>query len=106
MGAWYHWADVLVLPSVSDTFGLVILEAMAAGLPVIASEASGGPDVVRHGTDGWIVPVRDAAAIATRLDILASSATLVSQMGEAARQQASDFGAEAYAAKLLEAIAS
>lgn len=104
MPSWYGWADVLVLPSISDTFGLVILEAMALGLPVIASTASGGPDVIRDGIDGWIVPPRNAAAIAERLDQLASNPTLAEEMGEAARLRATQFDAAAYRRQLLEAI--
>lgn len=105
IGEWYRWADVLVLPSVSDTFGLVILEAMAAGLPVIASVASGGPDVVRDDVDGWIVPVRDPEAIAERLEALAMRPELVRTMGDAARSRAAEFSPAAYGRRLLEAIA-
>jgi hypothetical protein len=106
MSLWYEWADVVVLPSVSDTFGLVILEAMAAGVPVVASAASGGPDVIRDGVDGWVVPPRDAVAIAARLDELAASPGLARQIGDAARRRAEAFGVEAYTSRLLEAIAS
>lgn len=106
MPACYAWADVLVLPTVSDTFGLVILEAMARGLPVITTTASGGPDVIRHGVDGWIVPVRDSASIARRLDQLASTPGLLAAMSSAARERSAEFDSVTYRKRLLEAIVS
>lgn len=59
--------DVLVLPSIAEGFGLVILEAMASGLPVIATPNTGGPDVIEDGVDGFVVPIRDPDAIARRV---------------------------------------
>ena len=103
---WYEWADVLVLPSISDTFGIVILEAMAAGLPVIASQASGGPDLIRDGIDGWIVPIRDSDAIAAKLEYLATSNGVAREMGAGARTRATAFDVDAYRVRLLDAIAS
>jgi glycosyltransferase involved in cell wall biosynthesis len=102
---WYGWADVLVLPTISDTFGLVILEAMASGLPVIATAASGGPDVIRDGVEGWIVPLRDPSSIAERLERLISSPGSAAVMGAAARVRAAEFDLHAYRRRLLEAIA-
>jgi glycosyltransferase involved in cell wall biosynthesis len=65
--ACYQEADLLVFPSISDGFGLAILEAMACGLPVVATSHSGGPDVIREGKDGFIVPIRDTDALADRI---------------------------------------
>ena len=62
--ALYQAADVFVFPSLIETFGIVIVEAMAAGLPIIVSDAPGCRDVVRHGEDGMMVPARDADALA------------------------------------------
>ena len=100
----YRWADVVVLPSVSDTFGLVVLEAMAAGLPVIASENSCGPDVIRDGVDGFVVPIRDADAIAARLDVLAGDPGRLKEMGRQARRRARFFAGPAYADRLMAAL--
>ncbi len=105
MPTWYAWADVLVLPSISDTFGITILEAMSSGLPVIASTSSGGPDVIRGGVDGWTVPPRDAASIADKLDHLAAHTGVAHEMGAAARTRAAEFNVNAYQRRLLEAIA-
>jgi alpha-maltose-1-phosphate synthase len=63
----YSAADVMVLPSISDAFGLVIAEALACGCPVIASDHTGGRDVLSEGVDGFLVPIRAPEAIADRL---------------------------------------
>jgi glycosyltransferase involved in cell wall biosynthesis len=102
----FEWADVLVLPSVSDTFGLVILEAMAHGVPVIASDHTGGPDVVRDHVDGFIVPVRDSGAIAARLDLLAGNSDLISGMSEQAASRVREYSLAAYRDRLVTAISS
>ncbi len=58
----YETADVLVLPTLADSFGLVQLEAMAAGIPVVTTRTAGS--VVRHGIDGLIVPTTPSSALA------------------------------------------
>jgi N-acetyl-alpha-D-glucosaminyl L-malate synthase BshA len=57
-------ADVLLLPSETESFGLVALEAMASGVPVVASDVGGLPEVVRHGITGFLAPVGDVEAMA------------------------------------------
>jgi glycosyltransferase involved in cell wall biosynthesis len=64
-------ADVLVLPSVAEAFGLVLVEAMACGLPVIAAEAPGPAEIVAAGT-GWLVPPDDEDALVDALVTVAS----------------------------------
>jgi glycosyltransferase involved in cell wall biosynthesis len=100
----FAWADVLVLPSVSDTFGLVILEAMASGLPVIATDHTCAPDVLRDGIQGFIVPLRDHFSIAARLHALATDRNLLDWMSDQARTRAYDFTLPRYAARLIDAI--
>jgi glycosyltransferase involved in cell wall biosynthesis len=100
MAAQYRWADLLVLPSVSDTFGLVILEAMALGLPVIASKNTGGPDILRDGVDGFIVPVMAPEAIADCLMRFARDPKLLQEMSRNSFDRCRLFGMEAYARKL------
>jgi glycosyltransferase involved in cell wall biosynthesis len=60
-------ADALVLPSVAEAFGLVLVEAMACGLPVIASRAHGPAAIVAHGRTGWLVPPDDEDALVDAL---------------------------------------
>jgi glycosyltransferase involved in cell wall biosynthesis len=80
----YSQASVLVLPSIEDGFGQVIVQAMACGVPVIATTNTGGPDVITDGKDGFIVPIRDAGAIAERLEYLYRNPDARAQMGQAA----------------------
>jgi glycosyltransferase involved in cell wall biosynthesis len=69
--------DALVLPSIWwETTGLVLLEALAAGLPVVASETGGVPEVVAHGTTGLLVPPGDREALRQALEQLASGRAL------------------------------
>jgi glycosyltransferase involved in cell wall biosynthesis len=66
MGRW----DVFVMPSLAEGLGIAALEAMAAGLPVVASAVGGLREVVEDGRTGWLVPPSDPAALAERLRIL------------------------------------
>jgi starch synthase len=79
--------DVLVLPSLIEGFALVILEAMAQGVPVITTPNSGAATVIENGIDGYIVPIRDSEAIADRVMRLANRADL-SHMSAAALEKA------------------
>ncbi|HEU0076414.1 MAG TPA: glycosyltransferase family 4 protein [Longimicrobiaceae bacterium] len=78
--------DVLVLASVEDGFGAVICEAMAAGLPVVATRNTGAPDVVREGETGLLVPAGSAEALAAALDALAADRERCRAMGRAAAE--------------------
>ncbi len=60
-------SHVLVLPSVEEGMALVMAQAMACGCPVIATEATGAEDLFTDGVEGFIVPDRDAAALALRM---------------------------------------
>jgi glycosyltransferase involved in cell wall biosynthesis len=80
--------DVLLFPSLCDGFGLVILEALACGLPVISTSHTGAPDVITEGVDGFIVPIRSAEAIAEKLEQLLNSPQQLAAMREAALMKA------------------
>jgi glycosyltransferase involved in cell wall biosynthesis len=84
LAAEFRDADVFVLPSVEDGYGVVTTEAMAAGLPAIVSSNCGSADAVREGVNGYVVPVRDAMALRERLEALLSDADLRRRMGGAA----------------------
>jgi alpha-maltose-1-phosphate synthase len=88
--------DVLVLPSLFEGFGLVILEAMAQGTPVITTHHTAGPDVIEDGVDGFIVPIRSAEAIVEKLDLLARDRERLMSMKSAAQRKAQSFRWESY----------
>ncbi|MCC7208627.1 MAG: glycosyltransferase, partial [Anaerolineae bacterium] len=84
--------DVFLMPSVWEGFGLVVLEAMAARLPVIASRVSALPEIVVHGQTGILTPPADAPALTTALTRLLSDPALRQAMGDAGRARLeSDF---------------
>src|SRR5262249_40007494 len=74
LAAAYACADVFCFPSTSDTFGQVILEAGASGVPTVAARAGGAPELVRHGTTGLLVPPDDPTALAAALHELVDDA--------------------------------
>ena len=80
--------DVLVFPTLFDGFGLVILEAMARGLAVITTPHAGGSSVIDDGKDGFVVPIRDADAIARCVLELSDDRERLSAMGAAALKKA------------------
>jgi glycosyltransferase involved in cell wall biosynthesis len=82
---------------VFEGFGLVIVEALAAGLPVITTPHSMGPDVIEQGENGWIVPIRDSKALADCIGQLRSKTdSAYARMREKARQSALRFTWERY----------
>lgn len=86
---YYRAADIFIMLSKFDTFGMVVLEAMAAGLPVIVSPNVGAKDIVEEGVNGFVVPgCQDVDAAADRIIQLSNEAQRQA-MGEAAMQTAS-----------------
>jgi glycosyltransferase involved in cell wall biosynthesis len=81
----YASADVFVFPSALETFGLVVTEAMAAGLPVVASRVGGIPDVVSEGETGYTFDVGDVASMIDGVRQIAVSRERISDMGIKAR---------------------
>ena len=96
--------DVFVFPSLFEGFGLVLLEAMAMGLPIITTAHTAGPDLIDEGRQGFIVPIRDADAIADKLDLLQRNPALRRSMGREASLRAREFTWEAYEARLASCI--
>ncbi len=97
--------DVLVFPSLFEGFGLVVLEAMSQGLPVITTSNSGGLDIVTDGVDGFGVPIRSAEAIAEKLELLASDRPRLQAMSAAAMETARRCSWENYRSGLAEILA-
>jgi glycosyltransferase involved in cell wall biosynthesis len=85
----YAAADVCVAPSLEDAFGLPVLEAMACGLPVVASPRAGVSEVIKHRVDGFVLrDPEDSHELAELLRILCSSSELCRQIGQEARAAA------------------
>ncbi len=80
----YSQASVLVLPSIEEGLALVQAQAMACGVPVIATENTGAADLFTDGVEGFIVPIRDARAIREKILTLYENPAMREQMGEAA----------------------
>jgi glycosyltransferase involved in cell wall biosynthesis len=78
----YRQMNILVMPSVREGFGLAIAEAMACGLPVVASNCSAIPELIDDGKGGFLCPVGDVKAFAEKINLLADSPKLRREMGE------------------------
>lgn len=88
---YYAAAEMVVMPSHYESFGMVALEAMAMGTPVIASEVGGLAYVVRDGFNGFLVPRRNAEALAARIADLLNDQPLRQQLSRNAQRYARDF---------------
>jgi len=80
--------DIFVLPSFSETFGLVVVEAMAMERPIIATNAGGLPEIITNGKTGLLIKPRDATAVAWAIHRVLSDSTLRSSLGHLAREEA------------------
>ena len=89
--------DLLVVTSINEGFGMVILEAMAAGKPVVAHDVGGIAELVVDGETGFLVPAGDVDAICSRLDQLLNDRELYEAMSQAARRQATAYSLSAMA---------
>lgn len=98
---YYSAAEVLVMPSHYESFGMVALEAMACGTPVVASQVGGLAFLVQDAVTGYTVPSGDPAALAERLTALISDDQLRLQMGEEAMRVARGYGWEKIAARMI-----
>jgi glycosyltransferase involved in cell wall biosynthesis len=94
----FQQADVFVYPSLHEGSALAVYEALASGLPVVTTFNSGS--VVRDGIEGYILPVRDAAAIREKLLLLHAQPELRRTMGRHARERAQMFSWDAYRQRL------
>lgn len=82
----YRQADAFVMPTYADAFGIVFIEAMASGLPVIASKLTQTTEIVREGETGFLITPGDRQELANKLQLLIDNPSLGRQMGKRARQ--------------------
>jgi glycosyltransferase involved in cell wall biosynthesis len=103
----YALADALVLPTHSDTWGLVVNEAMACGLPVIVSEVAGcAADLVEDGCNGYVVPPRDSEKLRVAIDSLVRQPALRQQMRARSLERIQGYSPDACAEGLAAAATS
>jgi glycosyltransferase involved in cell wall biosynthesis len=100
----FRSADVFVMPSLAESYGLVALEAMASAVPVIVSSNSIGPDVIEQGVSGYIVRPGDTDDLARCLRLLAQDGERRKRMGSAAAHSAKRFTWSAYESAFIRAI--
>ena len=97
---YYNAADVCVVPSYYESFGLVALESMACGTPVVATRVGGLSTIIHHGRTGYLKSWRCPEAFANSVEMIISSDGLQQSMGEAARKRAEGMGWDNVAAMI------
>jgi glycosyltransferase involved in cell wall biosynthesis len=100
----YSKARFAIVPSIwYETFGIVIVEAMANGLPVIGSNIGGIPEIIEHGKTGFLVKPGDPDDLANKMRLLWDNPDLCRRMGEAGREKAvREYSEEVYYKKLMD----
>ena len=84
--AYYYTSDLAVLSSTSESFGKVLVEANACTRPVVATETTGTKEIIQQGYNGYLVPIKNPQALASRIVELLSNPQLANQMGENGRK--------------------
>ncbi|WP_216900361.1 glycosyltransferase family 4 protein [Synechococcus sp. CCY 9618] len=102
--AWYRRSAIFCLPSIQEGFGIVFLEAMASGLPVVSTTATAIPEVVPDGRAGLLVPPRDPAALAGALHKLLSDPDLQARCRAFGREHVQPFSWDRVAERFLAAV--
>ena len=100
LSTYYRAADVCVVPSRSESFGLVALEAAACGTPVVASAVGGLATLVDHGVTGYLIDDRDPPAFAAHIDVILEAPAGATAMGARAAQRAQGYTWSTTAARL------
>jgi len=103
--AYYALAEMLVLPTYTDTWGLVVNEAMACGLPVIVSRVAGCvSDLIQEKQTGWVIEPKDVSSLKSAMVNLATRPDLCANMGAHARQHIAQFSPRAWSEAITDAV--
>jgi len=95
-------SDVFCLPSDHEGFGLVFVEAMSLGTPVISTNVGGQTDIIREGVDGFLVPLAGHAALAKRIETLRTDRFMLSKMSQTVPERAREFAPDVIARRFAE----
>ncbi len=107
LASYYALAETFVFPTHTDPWGLVVNEAAACGLPIIASDAAGCvPDLLEDHRNGRVIPAHDIAQLAMAMEELASDAQLRAVMGQRSRDRVHQYSPQACAAGVAEGVLS
>ena len=104
LNQYYSSASVFVFPSLVEGLALVLLEAMACGIPIITTKNAGGSDIITDGVEGFIIPIRDIEAIQDKLAWCYSHPQELAEMGKAARRKAEELTWKLYRDRLSSLI--
>ncbi|MGI4803851.1 MAG: glycosyltransferase family 4 protein [Janthinobacterium lividum] len=99
-----HEHDVLVFPSLFEGFGLVITEAMSQGTPVITTDRTAGPDLIKHGENGWLVEAGSTIALQNAIEELIQNPSKIAEVGQEAMKSAAKRPWKVYGEELVAAI--
>jgi len=98
---WYRASKMLVLPSINEPFGRVVVEAMASGVPVIATDSGGIPEILEDGRNGLMVKAGDADGMALAMETLLYSEAERHRLIKAGLKRAKDFGLETHMLQMM-----
>jgi glycosyltransferase involved in cell wall biosynthesis len=98
--------DVFCLPSIVEGRALVMQEAMSQGLPLLITANTGGEDLIKEGSTGFLVPIRSAEAIAAKLTWLLENKSQVAEMGRQAQIHAQNYTWDAYGANIVSSLST
>jgi glycosyltransferase involved in cell wall biosynthesis len=101
---WYRSAAILLLPSDNESFGRVLVEAMAFGIPVIATRCGGVPEIVRHGKDGILVSMGKSHELADAIRIILENDDTRLKMGRFGAERAKEFSLESHIKAIIGAF--
>jgi glycosyltransferase involved in cell wall biosynthesis len=101
---WMQAMDVIVHASDREPFGIVVVEAMSLGKPVIAGSEGGPAEIMIDGEHGLLTPFGDAAALARAITRFLGDAALAERCGAAAARRAKEYSAQAYAERLTDVV--
>lgn len=104
LSTYYAQADLFVFPTLFDGFGLVILEALSYGIPVITTSNSAGPDILTEGVDGFIIPIKNVEALSQKILWCYEHREELRAMRENAKNTAKKFSWENYEAQITQII--